>query len=250
MANAWHFLGSTTLQRLGKLTLREDAWRLPTGALRRYPVLHVGMTVGVVPSWTPSTCSWSASSAIWHAPTPGSCLAEADNRARNPRRQRSGSSRGRRLPRGAADLPHALLPFERLPRRDGVLLHRRGPLGGPLASDDDEFFERLVVPFPGPSSWRSTTGSPSRCPRSRSSPRHSSWASGRDCSRAARDARLLRMSRFARVAVLSLAGLLLAGATLPPEHKTRAAPAPRPRPSTRGPRASTRRSGSPVCGIT
>lgn len=39
MVHAWHFLGSTTLQRLGRLTLREDAWRLPTGVLRRYPVL-------------------------------------------------------------------------------------------------------------------------------------------------------------------------------------------------------------------
>ena len=31
MDRAWHFLGSSTLQHLGKLTLREDAWRLPTG---------------------------------------------------------------------------------------------------------------------------------------------------------------------------------------------------------------------------
>ena len=49
MVHAWHFLGSTTLHRLGKLTLREDAWRLPTGVLRRYPVLDVGTTVGIVP---------------------------------------------------------------------------------------------------------------------------------------------------------------------------------------------------------
>ena len=49
MSHAWHFLGSTPLQQLGKLTLREDAWRLPTGDERRYPVLHVGPTVGVVP---------------------------------------------------------------------------------------------------------------------------------------------------------------------------------------------------------
>ena len=49
MDRAWHFLGSSTLQPLGKLTLREDAWRLPTGAERRYPVLQVGLTVGVIP---------------------------------------------------------------------------------------------------------------------------------------------------------------------------------------------------------
>src|SRR5215470_9537729 len=49
MTQPWHFLGSTALANLGKLTLREDAWRLPTGSERRYPVLHVGLTVGVVP---------------------------------------------------------------------------------------------------------------------------------------------------------------------------------------------------------
>ena len=49
MARPWEFLGSTTLRQLGKLTLREDAWRLPTGLEQRYPVLHVGLTVGVVP---------------------------------------------------------------------------------------------------------------------------------------------------------------------------------------------------------
>src|SRR6266498_1280001 len=49
MTDAWHYLGSTPLHHLVKLTVREDAWRLPTGTERRYPVLHVGLTVGVVP---------------------------------------------------------------------------------------------------------------------------------------------------------------------------------------------------------
>ena len=49
MSRAWHFLGSTLLQRLGKLTLREDAWRLPDGQEVVYPVLAVGVTVGVLP---------------------------------------------------------------------------------------------------------------------------------------------------------------------------------------------------------
>src|SRR3970040_1442452 len=48
MVHARQLLGSTTLQRLGKLTLREDAWQLPAGGERRYPVLQVGTTVGVV----------------------------------------------------------------------------------------------------------------------------------------------------------------------------------------------------------
>jgi hypothetical protein len=36
-AQPWPFLRSTTLQRLGRLTLREDAWRLPTGQEGRSP---------------------------------------------------------------------------------------------------------------------------------------------------------------------------------------------------------------------
>ena len=49
MSGRWQFLRSTPLRAMGKLTLREDRWRLPTGVERAYPVLHVGPTVGVVP---------------------------------------------------------------------------------------------------------------------------------------------------------------------------------------------------------
>src|SRR4029450_2002169 len=49
MAGDWQFLRSPPLRSMGKLTLREDRWRLPTGVERAYPVLHVGATVGVVP---------------------------------------------------------------------------------------------------------------------------------------------------------------------------------------------------------
>ena len=104
MVQAWHFLGSTTLQRLGKLTLREDAWRLPVGGERHYPVLHVGTTVGVVRFVDPG---------------------------------------------------HVLLvrQFRHLARADSWELPGGGGQPGeelaadPLASNDDEFFERRVVPF-------------------------------------------------------------------------------------------------------
>lgn len=92
MVHAWHFLGSTTLQRLGTLTLREDARRLPTGVLRRYPVLHVGTTGGIVPFMDPGHLLLVGSSVIWRAPTPGSCRAAADSPARIWKPQRSGSS--------------------------------------------------------------------------------------------------------------------------------------------------------------
>src|SRR2546426_9535791 len=49
MASGWTRLGSTARYARGKLTLREDVWRLPDGQEVVYPVLHVGVTVGVLP---------------------------------------------------------------------------------------------------------------------------------------------------------------------------------------------------------
>ena len=41
MSGRWQFLRSTPLRAMGKLTLREDRWRLPTGVERAF-VLSVG----------------------------------------------------------------------------------------------------------------------------------------------------------------------------------------------------------------
>ena len=46
---SWTPLGSTVRYTRGKLALREDTWRLPDGTERVYPVLVVGVTVGVLP---------------------------------------------------------------------------------------------------------------------------------------------------------------------------------------------------------
>ena len=91
MSHAWHFLGSIPLQRLGKLTLREDAWRLPTGDERRYPVLHVGPTVGSSPSLTPGMCCSSASSDISSGPIHGRSRAAEASPEKSLQRRRSAS---------------------------------------------------------------------------------------------------------------------------------------------------------------
>src|SRR2546428_4597120 len=49
MNAAWTWLSSSAYYTRGKLTLREDAWRLPDGQEVVYPVLAVGVTVGVLP---------------------------------------------------------------------------------------------------------------------------------------------------------------------------------------------------------
>jgi ADP-ribose diphosphatase len=49
MSPGWTWLGSASRHARGKLTLREDTWRLPDGSDVVYPVLAVGVTVGVLP---------------------------------------------------------------------------------------------------------------------------------------------------------------------------------------------------------
>src|ERR1044071_5777197 len=49
MRASWTPLGSTPRYTRGKLTLREDTWKLPDGSERCYPVLAIGVTVGVLP---------------------------------------------------------------------------------------------------------------------------------------------------------------------------------------------------------
>src|SRR5258705_2573926 len=51
---AWTRLSSAALYTRGKLTLREDAWRLPDGQEIVYPVLSGGVTVGVLPFVQPA----------------------------------------------------------------------------------------------------------------------------------------------------------------------------------------------------
>src|SRR5256712_9986360 len=54
MNAAWTWLSSSALYTRGKLTLREDGWRLPDGQESGYPVLAVGVPVGVLPFVEPA----------------------------------------------------------------------------------------------------------------------------------------------------------------------------------------------------
>src|SRR5262252_1600470 len=117
MTKAWHFLGSSTLAQLGKLTLREDAWRLPTGSERRYPVLHVGITVGVVP------------------------FVDPDHVLLIRQFRHLTRSDSWELPGGGVQPSNAYLD------ETAYCYIGEDLAADPLASDDDEFFERRVVSF-------------------------------------------------------------------------------------------------------
>lgn len=46
---AWKRLGSRTLYRNDRVVIREDMLQLPDGQERRYPVMHLGQSAGIVP---------------------------------------------------------------------------------------------------------------------------------------------------------------------------------------------------------
>jgi ADP-ribose pyrophosphatase len=148
MTEGWQFLRSTTLQRLGTLTLREDAWRLPSGRERVYPVLHVGLTVGVVPFVDADHVllvrqfRHLTRADSWELPGGGGLPGETPEAAAQRELREEGGHRAARLtfltrfyPSSAYldETAHCYISEELAP--------------DPLASDDDEFFERRVVGF-------------------------------------------------------------------------------------------------------
>src|SRR5215470_4221265 len=148
MTQPWHFLGSTVLANLGKLTLREDAWRLPTGSERRYPVLQVGLTVGVVPFVDPEHVllirqfRHLARSDSWELPGGGSQPGEDPEAAAQRELREEGGYRARRLTFLTRFEPSSAYLDETAYCYIGEEL-----VADPLAADDDEFFERRVVPL-------------------------------------------------------------------------------------------------------
>ena len=148
MADKWQFLRSTPLQRLGKLTLREDAWRLPTGAERAYPVLHVGLTVGVVPFVDTEHVllvrqfRHLARADSWELPGGGGLPGEAPELAAQRELREEGGYRAGRL-----SLLTRFFPSNAYLDETAWCYVGEDLTPDALESDDDEFFERRVVPF-------------------------------------------------------------------------------------------------------
>lgn len=147
MTERWQFLRSTPVRRMGKLTLREDVWRLPTGTEQVYPVLHVGLTVGVVPfvdaehillvrqfRHLPREDSWEL-------PGGGGQPGESPEAAAQRELREEGGCRAGRLAFLTRFWPSSAYLDEIAHCYLGEDL-----VADPLAADADEFFERRIVP--------------------------------------------------------------------------------------------------------
>jgi ADP-ribose pyrophosphatase len=148
MTEPWRFVRSTILQRMGKLTLSEDVWRLPTGAERAYPLLHVGPTVGVLPVLDPEHVLLVRQfrhlprEDSWELPGGGALPGETPEEAAQRELREEGGYRAGRLTFLTRFYPSSAYLDETAHCYSGLDL-----AADPLASDDDEFFERRIVPF-------------------------------------------------------------------------------------------------------
>ena len=146
--DTWRHLGSATRFARGRLSLREDTWRLPDGTERSYPVLAVGITVGVLPfvdaghvllvrqyRHLPRALSWEL-------PGGGALPGETPEAAAQRELREEGGYRA-----GAITFLTRFLPSNAYLDEIAYCYVARDLVADPLPTDADEFLERRVVPL-------------------------------------------------------------------------------------------------------
>ena len=145
---SWTPLGSTVRYTRGKLALREDSWRLPDGTERVYPVLVVGVAVGVLPLVEPDRVLLVRQyrhlqrAAAWELPGGGALPGEDPVEAAQRELREEGGYRAERIEFLTRFYPSAAYVDE-----TALCYVASGLTPDPLPSDDDEFFERAVFPL-------------------------------------------------------------------------------------------------------
>ena len=147
MRTIWTPRGSAPLYTRGKLTLREDTWELPDGTERVYPILAVGVTVGILPFVDDDHVLIIGQyrhllrAMSWELPGGGALPGEEPIAAAQRELREEGGYRAAELTFLTRFWPSTAYLDE-----DAYCYVARGLTPDPLPADDDEFIDRRVVP--------------------------------------------------------------------------------------------------------
>ena len=148
MSSDWNFLGSSSPYARGRLTLREDVWRLPDGHDKIYPVFAVGVTVGVLPFIDDDRVLLIRQyrhlmrALSWELPGGGAQSGEDPMHAAQRELREEGGYRAERF-----TFLTRFYPSNAYLDEIAYCYAARGLVADPLPSDDDEFIERRIVPL-------------------------------------------------------------------------------------------------------
>lgn len=144
----WVPAGSIERYRRGKLALREDTWGLPDGRQIVYPVLAVGITVGVLPLVEADRVLLVRQfrhlqrGLSWELPGGGALPGESPETAAQRELREEGGYRASQI-----TLLTRFYPSNAYLDEEAYCYVASGLTSDPLPTDDDEFLERSAVPL-------------------------------------------------------------------------------------------------------
>ena len=146
MSGDWTPRGSEVHYARGRLTLREDAWRLPNGQDVVYPVLAIGVTVAVIAFVDDGHVvlvrqfRHLARALSWELPGGGAHHGEDPRVAAQRELREEGGYRAERF-----ELLTTFWPSSAYLDEVAYCYAAYGLTADPLPADDDEFLERRIV---------------------------------------------------------------------------------------------------------